>query len=84
MMHIWDISTGQGRWTCSRWCGPSGSVRWSLALDLVLVVGVLTWIALRVPSADHPEAFAIYSALLVGAIVHRIFSVMDRPRPMSA
>jgi hypothetical protein len=51
---------------------------WSLVLDLVLLVGVLTWVSLRTTALPFPEAFAIYSALLVGAIVHRIFTVMDR------
>ncbi len=51
---------------------------WSLVIDVALVLGVLTWIALRATTAYHPEAFAIYSAVLVGAIVHRIFSVLDR------
>ena len=52
---------------------------WSLALDLLLLAGVLTWIALRVLDAYDVETFTIFSAVLLGAIVHRVFTLMDRP-----
>jgi flavin reductase (DIM6/NTAB) family NADH-FMN oxidoreductase RutF len=52
---------------------------WSLVVDLLLLAGVLAWIALRVVDAYDQELFVIYSALLLGAIVHRIFTLMDRP-----
>ena len=52
---------------------------WALVLDFLLLLGVLTWVTLRATAAPHPEVFAIYSALLVGAIVHRVFTLMDRP-----
>jgi hypothetical protein len=52
----------------------------ALVLDGLLLLGVLAWVALRVTVPPHPGVLAVYTALLVGAIVHRTFIVMERPR----
>jgi len=51
---------------------------WMLVLDGGLVLGALMWLALRTTLAPHPVPFAVFSAVLVGSIVHRVLSVMDR------
>ncbi|MEO7350262.1 MAG: hypothetical protein ABIW17_00055 [Marmoricola sp.] len=50
---------------------------WMLVLDGGLVLGILMWFALRTTLASHPVPFAVFSAVLVGTIVHRVFTVMD-------
>ncbi len=52
---------------------------WAMVLDGLLLLGVLAWVALRVTVPPHPGVLAVYTALLVGAIVHRTFIVMDQP-----
>ena len=49
-------------------------------LDAGLVLGVLAWLGLRSTLAAHPVIFAVFSAVLVGTIVHRALLLMDGVR----
>jgi hypothetical protein len=54
---------------------------WNRVLDGGLVLAGLVWLLLAPAMSAHPVPFALFSALLVGSIVHRAFLLMEGPQP---
>ena len=52
---------------------------WSMVLDGALVLGVLVGVALSATRTLPSVPLAVFSAVLVGTIMHRIFVLMDEP-----
>jgi len=50
---------------------PSAHRRSARMMDLVLVVGVLAWIAVHGFLETHPAEYGAFSALFVGVAIHR-------------
>ncbi len=52
---------------------------WTMALDGALVLGVLLGVGLSATQSLPPVPLAVFSAVLVGTIMHRIFVLMEEP-----